>query len=205
MDKPSQTFLLGITGGIGSGKTTVCRMLEKLGAQVFYADGEAKKIMSENSRIRKAIEKAFGEGSYTPEGIPDNRYLSGKVFGNEENLQLLNRIVHPQVYRVFEQAAARARETGADLLVLEAALIFESGGDRFLDAVAVVDTPLEDRLSRTSGGDAVSREQVLVRMQHQLAPDQLRKRADFILDNHGSPEELQRQVQELYSGIVHNP
>ncbi len=189
---------LGVTGGIGSGKTTVCRMLEKLGARVFYADEEGKRILADDPDARREIVEAFGEESYGPDGRLNRAFLAEIVFGDETQLGRINSIVHPRVFARFEEAVERAREDGVPLMVKEAALIFETGGDRFLDAVAVVDAPREVRLDRVVKRDAVIPEAVQARMGHQLPPEELRRRADYLIDNSGTPEQTRRQVEAVY-------
>lgn len=193
---------LGVTGGIGSGKTTVCRLLEDRGAQVFYADDEAKRIMQDDAGARKAIADAFGEASYDDEGRLNRSYLAGRVFGDEEALTRLNAIVHPRVFAAFEQVRERAEREGVPLLVHEAALLFEAGGDEHVDAVAVVDAPEEARVRRVTTRDDVSPDQVRARMGHQLPPEELRQRADYVIDNSGSLEELRDQVEGLWKEFV---
>jgi dephospho-CoA kinase len=96
-----KTFLLGVTGGIGSGKTTVCRMLEEFGAVVFYADREARKIMTENPAVKKSVQDAFGPESYTPDNEINRTVLADKVFLDKEKVRILNSIVHPHVFLAF--------------------------------------------------------------------------------------------------------
>lgn len=189
---------LGVTGGIGSGKTTVCRMLEELGARVFYADEEGKRLLVEDPDARREIVDAFGDESYLPDGTLNRAFLAQEVFGETESVGQINAIVHPRVFRRFEEAVARARADAVPLMVKEAALIFEAGGDRFLDAVAVVDAPKEERIQRVVSRDDVSAEAVEARIGHQLPPDELRRRADYIIDNSGSLEETRRQVETLF-------
>ena len=187
---------LGVTGGIGSGKTTVCRILEELGARVFYADAEAKQLMQDDEEVRAEITAAFGAASYE-EGRLNRAYLAEQVFGDEDKLERLNGIVHPRVFEAFEEAKRQARKEGVELLVHEAALIFEAGGDKHLDAVAVVDAPEDVRVRRVTERDAVTPDQVRARMGHQLPPDELRRRADYVIDNTGSLEDLRAQVEQL--------
>ncbi|GIV60608.1 dephospho-CoA kinase [Rhodocaloribacter litoris] len=189
---------LGVTGGIGSGKTTVCRMLEALGARVFYADDEAKRIMAEDPAVRAELVDAFGPASYDAAGRLNRAYLAQQVFGDEANVARINAIVHPRVYAAFEQARRRAEADGVPLLVKEAALIFETGGDRHLDAVAVVDAPVEERIRRVAERDGATPGQVRARMAHQLPPEELRRRADFVIENDGDLAHLRRQVERLY-------
>ena len=192
---------LGVTGGIGSGKTTVCRMLEGLGAQVFYADVEAKRIMQESPDVRAELVAAFGEGSYDANGRLDRAYLARRVFADQANVARINAIVHPRVFRAFEEAQEAARRDGIDVLVKEAALIFETGGDAHLDAVAVVAAPQAERVRRVATRDGVTSDQVLARMGHQLPPDELRRRADYVVENTGSLDDLRRQVERLWREV----
>lgn len=193
---------LGITGGIGSGKSTVCRMLEDLGARVFYADEEARRLMNEDPETRADLIAAFGEESYTRDGKLDRAYLAEQVFGNPRNVARINGIVHPRVRRALLETAARAEAEGVPLMVYEAALIFETGGDRVLDAVAVVDAPEAERIHRVTERDGVTDGQVRARMGHQLPPEELRRRADYIIENHGSLGDLRLQVEALYRDIL---
>lgn len=193
---------LGVTGGIGSGKTTACRHFEALGARVFYADVEAKRLMVDDSEARAAIVDAFGAESYTDEGRLNRSYLASRVFGDEAQLARLNSIVHPRVRQAFFTARDRAAADSVPLFVYEAALIYETGGDRHLDAVAVVDAPIEVRVQRVVARDDVTAEQVRARMQHQIAPAELRARADYIIYNDGPPEALRTQVERIYRALT---
>lgn len=193
---------LGVTGGIGSGKTTVCRMLEELGARVFYADHEAKRILEEDAEARQEIVKAFGAKSYLPGGGLNRAFLAQTVFAEADKVERINAIVHPRVFKHFQEAVTQAREDGVPLMVKEAALIFESGGDRFLDAVVVVDAPKEERVKRVVERDDVGPEDVQARMGHQLPPEELRRRADYLIDNSGSLEKTRTQVEEVYAKMT---
>lgn len=193
---------LGVTGGIGSGKTTVCRMFEALGARVFYADLEAKRLMQEDPKARAEIVAAFGPESYDGQGRLDRAYLAQRVFSDAAALARLNAIVHPRVFDAFERTREAAEREDVPLLVHEAALIFEAGGDRHLDAVAVVDAPVEARIRRVMERDRVTPAQVRARMQHQLPPEELRRRADYLIHNSGSLEDLRRQVEHIFAEVT---
>lgn len=190
--------LLGVTGGIGSGKTTVCGFLEEKGARVFYADVEAKRLMQESDAVRDAIVDAFGEDSYTEDGRLNREYLAAQVFGDADKLARLNRIVHPHVFAAFQDAADRARDEGVEVLVHEAALLFEAGGDEHVDLVAAVVAPDADRIARVTERDDVTPEQVRARMQHQLSQDEMRRRADLVVENDGSLDDLRQKSVDLY-------
>ena len=193
---------LGVTGGIGSGKTTVCGFLEEQGARVFYADIEAKRLMREDPDVQAAIVDAFGEAAYDEEGALDRAYLADRVFGDAEQLDRLNAIVHPHVFKAFEAAKARAVDEEVSLLVHEAALLFEAGGDEHVDATAAVVAPDADRIDWVTARDDVTPDQVRARMQHQLPQDELRERADYVIENDGSLDDLRRKSVELYWTVV---
>ena len=193
---------LGVTGGIGSGKTTVCGFLEEQGARVFYADIEAKRLMREDPDVQAAIVDAFGEAAYDEEGALDRAYLADRVFGDAEQLDRLNAIVHPHVFKAFEAAKARAADEEVSLLVHEAALLFEAGGDEHVDATAAVVAPDADRIDWVTARDDVTPDQVRARMQHQLPQDELRERADHVIENDGSLDNLRQKSVDLYWTVV---
>jgi dephospho-CoA kinase len=192
---------LGVTGGIGSGKTTVCGFLEEQGARVFYADLEARRLMQEDPEVRAAVIDAFGAESY--DGTTLNRaYLADQVFDDESQIQRLNAIVHPRVFEAFEAAAVRAEEDDVPLLVHEAALLFEAGGDAHVDATAAVVAPAADRIARVTARDDVTPEQVRNRMKHQLPQDELRRRADYVIENDGTLDALRQKSIDLYWTVI---
>jgi dephospho-CoA kinase len=193
---------LGVTGGIGSGKTTVCRIFEDLGARVFYADAEAKQLMHTDAEARAEIIAAFGEDSYDPEGQLNRAYLAREVFGDAEQLARINAIVHPRVFRAFERAIQQAEQDGVALLVHESALIFEVGVQDLLDAIAVVDAPADQRIARVTARDKVTPAQVQARIENQLPTAELRRRADYIIDNTGTVDDLRTQVEAVYRDVL---
>ena len=188
---------LGVTGGIGSGKTTVCGFLEEKGARVFYADLEARRLMEEHEGVREDVIEAFGPQSYDGDAL-NREYLAEVVFSSPENVERINAIVHPRVFESFNHAAERAAEEDVELLVHEAALIFESGGDEHLDAVAAVVAPDDDRIARVVERDDTTEAEVRARMSYQLPQDELRRRADYVIENDGSLDDLRRKSNELY-------
>ena len=192
---------IGVTGGIGSGKTTVCNLLQELGARVFFADIEAKRIMVEDPQVREAIIQEFGPRSYDGEAL-NRTYLAGQVFGDEQRLEKLNGIIHPRVHAAFENAKAEAANDGIRLLVKEAAIIFETGGEQFLDAVVVVHAPTKNRMQWVIIRDQATPEQVRARMQHQLPPEELCRRADYVIGNNGTLADLKQKVRELYAQLI---
>lgn len=193
---------LGVTGGIGSGKTTVCGFLEEKGARVFYADIEAKRLMREDEQVRSALIEEFGEETYQNDGSLNRPFLANQVFGHPERLERLNAIVHPHVFQAFEAAKERAATNDVDLLVHEAALLFEAGGDTHVDTTAAVVAPDENRIDWVVERDDVTAEQVRARMEHQLPQSELRRRADYVIENNGSLDDLRQKSIELYWTVV---
>ncbi len=193
---------LGVTGGIGSGKSAACGMLAACGARVFYADDEAKRLMQADAATRRAVQDAFGVEAYDEAGRLNRAYLAQQVFGHLGKVERLNAIVHPRVFEAFEAAAARAEGNGVPLFVIEAALLFESGGDAHVDATAAVVAPEAVRMARVMARDQATPEQVRARMRHQLPQAELRKRADYVLTNDGTLDALRTQAEALYRSVT---
>lgn len=170
---------IGLTGGIGSGKSTVAKIFETLGIPVYYADDAAKRIMNENLQLREAIQQQFGKDAYT-DGVLNRAYLAKVVFGNEEKLALLNELVHPLTIKDSEDWMAAQTTPYA---IKEAALIFESDVWKGLDKVIGVSSPYELRLQRAMKRDSISEEAVQARMSKQMNEEEKMKRCDFVIYN----------------------
>lgn len=201
MGNDSKVFLLGITGGIGSGKTQVCRILEKKGARIFSADLAAKEILLNNLEVRSQITAVFGTGSYTSDGKPDFGFIARRAFSDRGKLELLNNSIHPLVYEAFENAVLDAGDAGTEILVLEAALLYESGGDKRMDKMCVVEADEEIRINRVVARDGTSSEEVKARISHQLNNKTLRDRADYTISNNGSIEDLEISVDTFFKRL----
>ena len=193
---------LGVTGGIGSGKSAVCNVLAELGATIFSADQVAKDIMVTHPEVIQEIQDAFGKESYFPDGQLNRAYLAQRIFGDEDKVAEINKIVHPRVFQAFQQEKKKAQDEQVPLLVHEAALIFESGGYKHLDAVLVVHAPVETRIQRVTERDSASRQQVLDRMAHQLPPEELLGRADYVIENDSDLDTLNQRVRTFYHNFL---
>ena len=203
MHTPSnQIFLLGVTGGIGSGKSLACQFFADRGAHVVYADAAAKALMVEDADVRHEITEAFGADSYREDGSLNRAHLAAQVFGNEAAVAKINSIVHPRMAGVLQRERDKALEAGKKLLVYEAALIYESGSAGRLDAVAVVHAPIDTRIARVVARDNTSEEKVRSRMDHQLPAEVLLEKADYVLHNNGSQEHLEQQVAQLHETLL---
>lgn len=170
---------IGLTGGIGSGKSTAGAIFEVLGVPVLYADVVAKAIMAEDLIVKETIKNHFGEGVYTGD-LLNAKYLSSIVFTNKEKLALLNSIVHPAT---IKYAAAWMKEQDAAYVIKEAALIFESGSQENLDYVIGVKAPQKLRIERAMKRDNISKEQVLERMNGQIEEEIKMGLCDFLIIN----------------------
>ncbi len=186
---------LGVTGGIGSGKSAVCAYLEDLGATIFEADQVARDLMESSDHIREAVIESFGRNSYKPDGHLNRPWLAAQVFGDEVRLAELNAIVHPRVGEAFDRLKNQLR---SGLLVHEAALIYEAGFGGRLDAICVVSAPKDVRIKRVMVRDGISAGEVRARMQRQLPQEETEGRADVVLVNAGDQAELRRKTKKLY-------
>jgi len=174
---------VGITGGIGSGKTTVCQIFEKLGVPVYYADQRAKELMEDDSQLRAEIKEEFGDDIYDAEGKLNRKKLAEIVFNNEEKLLKLNGMVHPAVFRDNQSWNEVLAKKGYPYTLKEAALLVETGSYRTLDKLIVVSAPEEDRIKRVMARDGSTEEQVLARIKAQMPEEQKVKYADYIIFN----------------------
>ncbi len=186
---------IGITGGIGSGKSTVCRVFEELGISVFYADAETNRMYANNSDLKTKIIAAFGLESYINDAY-NRAYISNIVFNDKEKLLQLNAIVHPFVFDLYEDWC-KAHNTEKYTLK-EAAILFESGSYKHVNLVIGVIAPEAVRITRTMQRDGISRDEVLARIQKQIPTQELIKRCDYILENDGEKSVVE-QVLKLHS------
>jgi dephospho-CoA kinase len=170
---------LGITGGIGSGKTSVCRVFNVLGIPVFSADPEAQKIMNEDSEIIRSINKIAGKNLY-PDDKLDRMELAALIFNDPDLLSRVNSLVHPVVFKHFKNWTV---EQNAPYVIMEAAILFESGASNLVDRVATVIAPVEERISRVTSRNRLSREQVMERIRNQMDDETRIRMSDYVINN----------------------
>jgi dephospho-CoA kinase len=170
---------IGLTGGIGSGKSVVAKVFETLGIPVYYADDAAKKLMNTDKELKTAIIKNFGEGSYT-NGELNRKYMATIVFNDKEKLDLLNSLTHPATIRDAEEWIKKQTST---YIIKEAALLFESGADKNLDYVIGIDAPLKLRIKRVIARDGTTKEEIMKRINRQMDEKKKMKRCDFVIIN----------------------
>ena len=188
---------IGLTGGIGSGKSTAAQLFEVLGIPVYYADVEAKRLMNEDAELRSSISKIFGKQAYSNH-ILNRKFISSIVFSDPVKLKELNAIVHPATKKDSESWMHRQATPYA---IHEAALIFEANVSDRLDYVIGISSPQELRIKRTMERDNVSREEVLQRMNQQLDEELKMSKCDFVLIN-DEKQLLIPQVLELHEKLI---
>lgn len=173
------TKIIGLTGGIGSGKTTIANYIVSLGIPVYNADDEAKKIM-QLPEIIQFLKEQFGEEIFE-NNILNREKLSKIVFNNPDKLHQLNKIVHPAVKKHFDNWISQHKKF--PLVVKEAAILFESGSYKYCDNIITVTSPLETRIQRVMQRDITNRESVLCRIKNQWTDEQRIGKSDYIINN----------------------
>ncbi|MBO7283171.1 MAG: dephospho-CoA kinase [Alistipes sp.] len=192
-------YKVGITGGIGSGKSTVCRMLAERGVAIYDADSRAKELMATSESLRQALVENFGAETFTAEGL-NRAYLAGRVFNDAEQLRLLNSLVHPAVIADFE---AWAEEQNGQYVVFESAILFEAGLENRVDVVVAVMAPESLRVERVMARDGHSKEQVMARIKSQMSDDERSDRAKYSIVN-VDVEDLEEDVEQLYRRLSYD-
>jgi len=191
---------VGLTGGIGSGKSTVGSMFEKLGATVIRADDLAKELMIKDASIIQQIKKTFGEESYFSDGSLNKAHLSEQAF-QKNRVSELNSIVHIAVYAWFRKQKEEELQKGTKVLIREAALLLDKGRPEDFDKIIVVTASKSNRIYRVMQRDHVSEELVLSRMNKQLDQEKMQEFADFVIQNDESEMELKNQVQQIWKEL----
>jgi dephospho-CoA kinase len=172
--------IIGLTGGIGSGKTIVTQLMEIMGIPVYNTDEEAKRIMNENDEVREKLVTRFGSSVYSNNKL-DKTLLANLIFNNKENIDFVNSVVHPAVFEDFSKWAAKRNHS--PYTAIESAILFESGFDKKTDITICVSAPLEIRIERLLKRNQTNREAILNRMKNQMSEEEKEIRADYILLN----------------------
>ncbi len=185
-------LVVGLTGGIGSGKTTIANQLSLQGIPVYNSDERAKWLMQNSTEIKNALKKEFGKEVYNSQGL-NREYLAKIVFNNKDKLNILNSIVHPVVAKDFDDWV---NNQNAEIVVKEAAILFESGSYKTCDVNVAVSADLEERIKRVQKRDGVTREQVLSRINNQWSDLQRNEKADFVIENNDA-DSIEERVADL--------
>lgn len=173
-------MILGVTGGIGSGKTTVSKLLTLYDIPVYVADIESKRLTAESPIIRKKLIEAFGDNLYDG-GTLNKQLFAGIIFNDNSKLALANSIIHPEVASHFQEWCSK--HSHYPIIAQESAILFESGFNTFMDKIVMVYTPLEERIVRVMQRDKSTREQVIERINSQMSDEEKAQRADYVIKN----------------------
>ena len=192
-------YKVGITGGIGSGKSTVCDILREFDVAVYNSDVRAKELMMESVSLRQVLVERFGEEVYNAEGL-NRAYLAQRVFGSASELEALNAIVHPAVMADFD-AWAEAQQ--GNYVVLESAILFEAQLENRVDVVVSVMAPESLRVKRSIQRDGASREQIVARIKAQMSDDERSDRSKYAIVNIDL-EELREEVEQLHRRLSYD-
>ena len=192
-------ILVGLTGGIGSGKSTVINYFKELGITCYQADDEAKKLMNSDKGLIKKIKNSFGNSIYINSKL-DRKKLSAIVFTDKQKLELLNSIVHPYVNRHFENYCKGLEDI---YIIKEVAIIFEIGTQNKFDKIILVRAPKEDRVKRIINRDKCNRQDAINRINNQIADDDKIDQCDFIIDNINL-EEISNKVLKIHNSILNS-
>tara|TARA_Y100000739_G_scaffold200081_1_gene184057 strand:+ start:322 stop:906 length:585 start_codon:yes stop_codon:yes gene_type:complete len=189
---------IGLTGGIGCGKTTVANIFKQLGIPIYSSDSRAKDLLLKNHFLRESLISLFGD-KVIIDGILNTSYIASKVFSNPKELIKLNALVHPFVQKDFDAWSA---SQNSDYVLKESAILIETGADKFLDKIILVISPEELKFSRVMLRDQITKEDVLLRMNKQWTDNQKRINADYIIYN-DEKTSLINQILNLHS-IFHD-
>ncbi|SVD72383.1 uncharacterized protein METZ01_LOCUS425237 [marine metagenome] len=187
---------IGLTGGIGAGKTCVSKVFQKLGISIFNADKIAKEYMQSSDELKEAIKELFGNNVFK-KGILQSKILAEIVFNDYEKLIQLNRLVHPFVLEIFDKWQ---KKQNAPFVLKEAAILFESGAYKKLDAVICVSAPMRVKIERVMKRDNCTKKEVLKRMNNQMPENEKEKLSDFVILNDGK-ERLLPQILDIFDKI----
>ncbi len=190
-------MIVGLTGGIGSGKTTVARYFEELDIPIYISDTEAKRLMTVSPEIRREIIELLGSESYTSDGL-NRKYIADKVFKNDQLLQQLNAIVHPRVATNF---ANWYKQQNSPYVIKEAAILFENGGYKQCDFMILVTAPLQDRIARLKKRDHSSEEEIMDRIASQWDDAKKTSLSDIAIENI-ILEQTRRKVLRIHNHLL---
>jgi dephospho-CoA kinase len=190
---------IGVTGGIGSGKSSVCAIFAHFGVPILFADDIAKDISTADPSVRKKIIAVLGKAAYHADGSLNRPFLTSKIFADTSMRRTVEEIIHPRVEKEIAHQTRALALRGESIVIVEAALIYEAGLHKTLDAVIVVHADEAERIRRVRTRDKVSEQDVRSRIAAQLDAVKKLEQADYIIYNNGTREELESKVHFLYS------
>ena len=197
-------MILGVTGGIASGKSAVTKIFRSLGAAVVSADELAREAVRPGSDTLRRLVERFGRQILLPDGTLDRKALAARIFADPRQREELNRITHPAVAALSVERLGQLAASGERLIVYEAPLLFEAGAEHRVDAVLVVRVDPLLQLKRLMDRDGICEKEARDRVASQMPQEEKVARADYVIDNSGSPEETEAQVRNLFRRLTHS-
>ncbi len=195
---------IGLTGGIGSGKSAASSIMTKLGSYIFDADAEAKKILNENKNVQNDIIAEFGDDVLNHNGLIDKKKLAKVAFQDEDHQIILNSIIHPFVFKELDKQFNKISKQNKHVsFIVDGALIFESGLDQHLDSVILIASLLKYRIERVFKRGNLSREDILRRIDLQWTDEQKAEMADYTIYNNGTEKELEEKIKEFHEKHIY--
>ena len=191
-------IVIGLTGGIGTGKTTVSKVLQELGAEIIGADESGHEVYRRGTEAWREVVKAFGDGVLTVDGEVDRAKLAAIVFQDRDSLEQLNAIVHPRIRAAVEERLKELEGQGREVVVVEAALLVEANWDSLVDEVWVTIAPEDSVVERTKERNGLDSNAVQARVRSQAPQEEMLMHADAVIDNGGNPEQLRQKVTALW-------
>lgn len=194
-------YRIGLTGGVGCGKSTVSSYLKELGIPIIDGDKLAREAVMPGSPAMKQMRDVFGDDIFAPDGTLDRLKTASLVFSDEKKRQQLNGIIHPFIWHRTQEELFKAQEQGKEIVVLDMPLLLEISWQLRVEEVWIVKVPLEEQIRRVMGRDGFTREQVMARIQKQMPTEHKVHYADVIIDNSHSIEDTHRQVREALDEV----
>lgn len=192
---------IGVTGGIGSGKSAVCKVFERQGAAYLNADDLAKELMVDDPGLKQELKKEFGDQTYHDDGSLNRKYLAEQAF-KKGKVERLNNLVHPRVREASLQKLAEAEKKGKPAFVYEAALLLDKGRPSYLDYVVLVTAEKQKRLKWVTKRDKAHPADVEARIKKQLSAEELEPMADFVIENNGTIADLRQKANVVYHKMI---
>ena len=195
--------VVAVTGGIGSGQSTVCSLFQNLGCKIIDVDIKAKQIIQKDVLLQKDLKKSFGAEIFFKDGSLNRKHLAHLAFRDEAKTLELNKIIHPRmVSEVIEEMETARFSQRYPLIIVDAALIFEISIEKMFDAVIVVFANLNNRIKRVMERDGLKRGEVLARVRRQIPLEEKKAWADFVIDNNGTKDDLKKQTDIIFEDLI---
>jgi dephospho-CoA kinase len=195
--------VIAVTGGIGSGQSTVCDRLQTLGCRVIDVDKKAKQIIIRDQTLKKELKSVFGNDIFHKDGSLNRKLLASLAFQSDVKTMQLNKLVHPRmVAEIVEEMETARFSQKYPLIVVDAALVYELSIEQMFDAVIVVFTHMDKRIQRVMKRDGLNREEILSRVYRQIPLEEKKQWADFVVDNNGTIDDLKFQIDKIFGDLT---